>query len=93
MAEASLSAADVYIARRGLQPIVELVEASRHAIRVIRRNLVVSLAYNVLAGALAAGGIMSPLIAAIIMPVSSATVLSIVVLTVGRRPAGRATWK
>ena len=52
--------------------------------RVIRRNLLVSLAYNLLAGALAAAGVMSPLIAAVIMPLSSATVLSLVVLSVGR---------
>jgi Cu2+-exporting ATPase len=83
-AEALLAAADVYIARPGLTPLVELVETSRHTMRVIRRNLLVSLAYNLLAGALAAAGVMSPLIAAVIMPLSSATVLSLVVLSVGR---------
>jgi cation transport ATPase len=60
--------------------------------RVIRRNLLVSLGYNVLAGALAATGVMTPLIAAIIMPVSSATVLSLAALAVTTRKAGP-TWK
>ncbi|HEX8916404.1 MAG TPA: heavy metal translocating P-type ATPase [Humisphaera sp.] len=98
-AEACLSAADVYVARRGLLPLVELAETSRHTMRVIHRNLVVSLSYNLLAGVLAASGVMSPLLAAIIMPVSSATVLSLVVLSVGRgRRAGSdqkggASWK
>jgi Cu2+-exporting ATPase len=88
--EASLAAADVYIAAPGLWPLVELIETSRLAMRTIRRNLLVSLGYNVLAGALAATGIMTPLIAAIIMPVSSATVMSLAVASIGRtrRSAG-----
>jgi Cu2+-exporting ATPase len=87
-AEASLAAADVYVARPGLAPVVALVTTARHAMRVIRRNLLVSLAYNVLAGVLAATGVMTPLIAAIIMPVSSASVLSLAVLSVTSRKFG-----
>jgi Cu2+-exporting ATPase len=83
-AEASLAAADVYVARPGLAPLVELARMSRRAMRIIRRNLLVSLAYNLLAGALAAAGMMTPLVAAIIMPVSSATVLSIAVWSISR---------
>ena len=81
-AEASLAAADVYVARPGLMPLAELFATSRHAMRVIRRNLMISLSYNVLAGSLAAAGIMTPLIAAILMPVSSATVLSLAVASI-----------
>jgi Cu2+-exporting ATPase len=91
-AEASLAAADVYIARPGLRPLVYLVETGRHAMRVIRRNLLVSLSYNVLAGTLAATGLMTPLLAAIIMPISSATVLSLAALAMTRRK-GDASWK
>jgi Cu2+-exporting ATPase len=91
-AEASLAAADVYIARPGLAPLVQLVETARHAMRVIRRNLLVSLAYNLIAGALAATGVMTPLIAAVIMPVSSATVLSLAALAITRRKADQ-PWK
>ena len=95
-AEASLAAADVYIARPGLVPLVELVETSRLAMRTIRRNLLVSLAYNLLAGGLAVAGLMTPLIAAIIMPVSSATVMSLAVASVSRSACAkqrRAAWK
>jgi Cu2+-exporting ATPase len=84
-AEASLAAADVYIARPGLMPVARLVTTARHAMRVIHRNLVVSLGYNLLAGTLAAMGVMNPLIAAIIMPVSSATVLSLAVASITSR--------
>lgn len=96
-AEASLAAADIYVARRGLSPLVELVQTSRHAMRVIRRNLLVSLSYNLLAGVLAAMGIMTPLLAAIIMPVSSATVLSLAAASMGLSRGSNqrtgATWK
>jgi Cu2+-exporting ATPase len=90
-AEASLAAADVYIARPGLMPVARLVATARHAMRVIRRNLCVSLAYNLLAGTLAAMGVMNPLIAAIIMPVSSATVLSLAVASITSRRIDVAT--
>lgn len=79
-AEASLSAADVYIAKPGLMPIVELLRLSRHTMFVVKRNLVVSLGYNAVAGILAAAGLMHPMLAAILMPLSAATVL------------GTATW-
>src|SRR5439155_11305755 len=49
-AEASLAAADVYVAQPGLMPLAQLFITSRHAMRVIRRNLLVSLGYNILAG-------------------------------------------
>lgn len=75
-AEASLVAADVYIARPGLQPVVDLLSMSRRTMNVVKRNLLISLVYNLLAGTLAAAGAMSPMLAAILMPLSAATVLS-----------------
>src|SRR5450756_838160 len=52
-AEASMSAADVYLARPGLAPLVELVEGSRRTMLVIRNNILFSIAYNVLGATLA----------------------------------------
>jgi hypothetical protein len=73
---------------------LDLVHTRRLAMRTIRRNLLVSLAYNVLAGALVAAGFMTPLVAAIIVPASSATVLALAVASVGlstpHKAAGRA---
>jgi Cu2+-exporting ATPase len=91
-AEASLAAADVYVARPGLMPLVRVFTASRHAMRVIRRNLIVSLCYNLLAGGLAAAGVMNPLMAAIIMPVSSATVLALAVWSIRSPKRGEMPW-
>jgi Cu2+-exporting ATPase len=74
-AEAALAAADVYLARPGLEPVVELLRGSRRTLGVIRRNLVLSLAYNVVAISFAITGHMSPLLAAVLMPLSSMTVV------------------
>jgi Cu2+-exporting ATPase len=76
-AEASLAAADVYINTPGLTPLVELLSASRRTMRTIRVTLGVSILYNVLAAVLSATGNINPLVAAILMPASSLTVLTI----------------
>jgi Cu2+-exporting ATPase len=74
-AEATLAAADVYLARPGLAPIAELLEGSRRTMRVIRRNLAFSLLYNAAAVSLAVAGVMHPALAAVLMPASSITVV------------------
>lgn len=75
-AEASLAAADVYLNRPGLSPIIELIQASRRTFNAIRRTLAVSLGYNLTGAILAMTGVLNPLIAAILMPISSFTVLA-----------------
>ncbi|MCL4741600.1 MAG: cation-translocating P-type ATPase [Phycisphaerales bacterium] len=74
-AEASLAAADAYLRAPGLAPIVELCRGSRRTVRVIRRNLAASLAYNAVAVALCMAGLISSLLAAVLMPLSSLTVV------------------
>lgn len=80
-AEASLAAADIYLAKPGLAQIISLTHASRRVIRGIHRGLAVSLAYNAIGVTLAATGVINPLIAAILMPLSSLSVLSMAVST------------
>ncbi|MBC8405326.1 MAG: heavy metal translocating P-type ATPase [Planctomycetes bacterium] len=75
-AEASLAAADVFLARPGLKPLVELIQGSSRTVTVIKGNLLLSLGYNTLGVILAMGGMLSPALAAILMPVSSLTVIS-----------------
>ena len=75
-AEASLSARRTRTPPiRGSTPLVDLVDGSRRTSDVISRNLTVSLGYNVFCATLAIGGVINPIIAAILMPVSSVTVL------------------
>jgi Cu2+-exporting ATPase len=76
-AEASLASADVYLSRPGLTPIVELIRAARRTVRTIRLSLLASLCYNVVAAALAMAGIIGPLTAAVLMPISSFTVVTL----------------
>jgi Cu2+-exporting ATPase len=73
-AEASLAAAPVYLGKPGLAPILSLLEASRSTCRIIRLNLLVSIIYNGMGVGLAMAGLVNPLVAALLMPLSSITV-------------------
>jgi Cu2+-exporting ATPase len=74
-AEASLAAADVYLTRHGLASLVELTEGARRTMRLIRTGMLLSLGYNAVGVALAVAGWINPLVAAVMMPASSVTVL------------------
>ena len=74
-AEACLATADVYLMRPGLGALVRLHEGAARTMRVIRRNIAFSIGYNVIGAGLAMAGILNPLIAAILMPLSSLTVV------------------
>jgi P-type Cu2+ transporter len=76
-AEASLAAAPVYLGNPGLRPVVELLVASHSTCYAIRRNLGVSLFYNAIGATLAMAGLLHPLLAAVLMPISSVTVIGL----------------
>ena len=76
-AEASLEAAPVYLASDGLLPIVSLINAARRTMNAVRTGLIVSLLYNAIAVGLAVAGLISPLVAAVLMPLSSLTVVAL----------------
>jgi P-type Cu2+ transporter len=74
-AEACLATADIYLTRPGLSALVELTEGARRTMRVIRRNIAFSIGYNIIGAGLAVVGLLTPLIAAVLMPTSSITVV------------------
>jgi Cu2+-exporting ATPase len=74
-AEASLAAADVYLGRPGIAALVEVFEGARRTLSIIHRCLGVSLAYNAVAATLAIAGVVNAVLAAILMPMASFTVL------------------
>jgi len=74
-AEASLATADVAMTRDGLAALVALDDGARRSMRVIRNNIAWAFGYNALGVTLAMSGQITPLIAAIMMPASSLTVV------------------
>lgn len=81
-AEASMRAAPVYLARPDLGALIELLDGARSTVGTIRMTLGVSLAYNAIAVTVAAFGFMTPLVAALLMPASS---LSVIAVALSRR--------
>ena len=75
-AEIAIEAADVYLRSSSIDAIAETASGARATLATIRRNLCLSLAYNLVAGVLAITGLVHPLGAALLMPASSLTVLT-----------------
>lgn len=74
--EVSLQASDVYFSKPGVLNIHELITLGKNTMKVIHRNFAFSLAYNLAGGIAAATGHITPLSAALLMPMSAFTVLS-----------------
>jgi P-type Cu2+ transporter len=75
-AEAAMVAADVFTTQPGVGKVLEAVTGARRTLHVIRRGIAWSLAYNVVGVGLCMAGLISPLMAAILMPLSSLTVVT-----------------
>jgi Cu2+-exporting ATPase len=75
-AEAALASSDAYLTRPGLQPLVEVIDGARRTMRVVKRNVLFSLAYNLVGIGLAMTGRLDPIVAALMMPLSSLTVVA-----------------
>ena len=74
-AASSVLVADGVIARPSLAPILAARRAARACRQIIRSNQRRSLAYNVVAVSAAAAGFVNPLVAALLMPLSSGLVI------------------
>jgi len=72
----SLKSCDLYLTKPGLQSLWDLLQLSKGTLTIIKRNLRFSLAYNILGTSLAVTGMIDPLGAAILMPLSSLTVVA-----------------
>lgn len=71
----SLKVSDVYFANNDLTGIIDLHTVALETKKIIQRNLYLSLLYNVTAASLACSGLITPILAAIFMPMSSLTVI------------------
>jgi Cu2+-exporting ATPase len=74
-AAASLLVADGLISTSSLAPVVAGIRAARAASRAIRSSQRRSIIYNLLAVGAAAAGLVNPLVAAVLMPLSSGMVI------------------
>ncbi len=74
--DASQQAADAVFIGEGLMPVALAVRLARATMRIVRENFGFSIAYNLLAVPLALMGLVTPLIAAIAMSVSSLVVVA-----------------
>jgi Cu2+-exporting ATPase len=72
---ASIVAADIVLTREGVAPLLSILDGAGRLRGVIRRNLGFSLVYNAAAGSLALLGFVGPLLGAVMMPISSLTVV------------------
>jgi Cu2+-exporting ATPase len=76
-AETCLRAADVFATRPGIGPVTDAVLGARRTLGAIRRGIAISLGYNLVGVGLAVAGLLSPLVAAVLMPLSSISVVSL----------------
>jgi P-type Cu+ transporter len=74
--EMSLQAADVFVSAEGIQPIYELLLIAKENRTLIYRNFFFTLCYNLVGATLALSGLMNPLWAALLMPISAATIFA-----------------
>jgi len=81
--------ADFYYLGDGVAAVRRALLAARHLARVQRGNLWFAAGYNALAVGLCLAGLVTPVVAAILMPISSLTLVS---LTTWRLSQGRAGW-
>lgn len=76
-------ASDAILESRSLRDLPEFLQYSLFAMRLIRLSFGVSLLYNLVGLSFAATGHLSPIVAAVLMPLSSATM--VLIATVGMR--------
>ena len=76
-AEVSLQAAPVFIASGEIEQVDQMIHSATRTDWLIRTAFAVSLTYNLAAVGLAMMGKISPLIAAVLMPISSVSVLAL----------------
>ena len=73
-------ASDVIMTGRGLCGLDAIQRFARNSVRIVKASFAISILYNVVGVSIAAQGLLSPVFCAILMPLSSITVVSFAVL-------------
>lgn len=87
----AMKASHIYLSASKISELDSLFKLTQMNFRILNRNLIFSLSYNIAGASLAVMGYIDPLWAAIIMPISSLTVLSSTMM--GTRKSGGRSWK
>jgi len=75
-AEICMALSDIFLLRPNLELIVEAIDQAKKTLHQIHQQLAISLVYNGVAATLAVAGHIGPLAAAVVMPMSSLTVIA-----------------
>ena len=73
--DVSIASADIVLMSSDLFRVVDAAELSRQTLRTIRQNIGISVLYNLVMVPLAMAGVVTPLVAAVSMPISSLAVI------------------
>ncbi len=73
--DVSIASADIVLMSSELERVIEAAELSRRTLRAIRQNIGISILYNLIMVPLAMAGVVTPLMAAVSMPLSSLAVI------------------
>ncbi|WP_052347723.1 heavy metal translocating P-type ATPase [Imhoffiella purpurea] len=74
--DVSIASADIVLMSSELDRVIEAADLSRRTLRTVRQNIGISILYNLIMVPLAMAGIVTPLIAAVSMPLSSLAVIA-----------------
>lgn len=69
--EATMQVSDVYAPQKNLNALLELIDLSKQVHRTLKTNLFFAIFYNATGGILSLLGLVNPLVAAVLMPISS----------------------
>jgi len=73
--DVSIASADIVLMSNELEKVALASALSRRTLRTIRQNIGISIAYNIIMVPLAVAALVTPLVAAVSMPVSSLLVI------------------
>jgi Cu2+-exporting ATPase len=73
--DVSISSADIVLTSSELDKVRQAAALSRRTLRAVRQNIAISIAYNVIMVPLAMAAFVTPLVAAVSMPLSSLAVI------------------
>ncbi|MFO0692130.1 MAG: heavy metal translocating P-type ATPase metal-binding domain-containing protein [Polyangiales bacterium] len=76
---------DFYFVTPGLEPVSEVLGASKRLASVVRDDLVIAVVYNLLAIVLCWAGLMRPWLAALLMPASSLATIAFTLIALSKR--------